>query len=835
MNFLNYILNWPKDWLDWLNNWLNNTDQTTIDEIAIAVVSSLILVFLGFMCNNLIWKLRHNTPRDNHVEPAGSNALHYSNVKIKTTGRKLEIKKLRSFMKKPNPFLWCLITGEGGTGKSKLCYDFMKNMKRRWWKPCGWQPCMPKKTDKGFTKEKLDNCIEALPKKTLFILDYAEYNTREITQWMADLTESRYNKKKIRVILIQRRQDRSQAYLEMIRNSCGGYQFDESPLKLEPIDEPFMEKLIAGYIQEKKASAPPEKVIDASVTPERVINKLIELDKDLRRPLYALMIADAFIEGRSITDNKSLMEYIYGREKQAIVDSIKDASFGDDDSITAMMLKAIATMRGSVSIKTVCEELEWKEPKPKTFQSRSFGKNPAFAKDETCEPIEPDIIGAYFVFRFLGEDCVSEFRDKCIRYAWQCDENYYMRGFMTRLMQECETSSKAFDSSALSWFSAVEIMKGETEIAAQSFKNHIYIEKLTIPASVKSIGFEAFNGCEKLEEVSFDGGSKLKSIGTAAFYGCKKLHTVNLPNSLDSIGSHAFECCPLENVTVPPTVKKAGQAAFYGCGVKFEDSFDTALKKKLLGGETLEFGGLTWDVLDERNYKGRKQKLIVTHDVIEYRAYDDVTEEEWRSDEYSDTTWEECSLRAYLNDKETVRKYTQKDGSKVRLDFRDNGFLQRFIDYDRAKIWHPESDEEKLKNGREKYITANGQTVPAIQQPSTCDRVFLLSIEEVIKYYNPKRKTAKEYLEWCHSNGFNLGVLDEELLKNSWFPAEFPQSEDMVVCDKKETWWWWLRSPGGSSYYAAGVYYGGYLLMNGTNTFRESGGVRPALWLNLES
>ena len=46
MNFLKYILNWPKDWLDWLNNWLNNTDQTTIDEIAIAVLSSLILVFL---------------------------------------------------------------------------------------------------------------------------------------------------------------------------------------------------------------------------------------------------------------------------------------------------------------------------------------------------------------------------------------------------------------------------------------------------------------------------------------------------------------------------------------------------------------------------------------------------------------------------------------------------------------------------------------------------------------------------------------------------------------------------------------------------------------------
>ncbi|MDR2728733.1 MAG: DUF6273 domain-containing protein [Chitinispirillales bacterium] len=41
--------------------------------------------------------------------------------------------------------------------------------------------------------------------------------------------------------------------------------------------------------------------------------------------------------------------------------------------------------------------------------------------------------------------------------------------------------------------------------------------------------------------------------------------------------------------------------------------------------------------------------------------------------------------------------------------------------------------------------------------------------------------------------------------------------------------WWWLRSPGNNSNNAAYVNNDGNVNMNGNNTFRESGGVRPAL------
>jgi hypothetical protein len=47
--------------------------------------------------------------------------------------------------------------------------------------------------------------------------------------------------------------------------------------------------------------------------------------------------------------------------------------------------------------------------------------------------------------------------------------------------------------------------------------------------------------------------------------------------------------------------------------------------------------------------------------------------------------------------------------------------------------------------------------------------------------------------------------------------------------------WWWLRSPGNYQHNAASVSNGGIVNDFGYNVFLDSGGVRPALWVNLKS
>ena len=63
----------------------------------------------------------------------------------------------------------------------------------------------------------------------------------------------------------------------------------------------------------------------------------------------------------------------------------------------------------------------------------------------------------------------------------------------------------------------------------------------TIPNSVTSIGYGAFDGCSGLTSVTIP--NSVTSIGEAAFYGCSGLTSVTIPNSVTSIGKYAFEDC----------------------------------------------------------------------------------------------------------------------------------------------------------------------------------------------------------------------------------------------------------------------------------------------------
>ena len=823
---------------DWLNA-LNGFNKFLIADVVLPIVLAGLLGIWNF-----ITRRRPNSARDKHIDPKhkkkmSQHHLYYPNLKINVVGYKDELKKLKAFLRLIDIVQWCLITGEGGTGKSKLCYDFMRSKKRKFYKPWGWQPCMPAKTSKGYTKDLLNECSSQLGRKTLFILDYAEYNTTEIIDWISTLPADKNKKRKIRVILIQRRKSTSRVFNDFLN---GGYQFEGSPIALDNLlDEKSMPKLIGKYVRKyyKKQRE--------FLKPDEVYQRLVALDEDKKtyvRPLYALMLVNALSENRRISCAKDVLDYALDHEIKTIRDSLANDEFTVSDNWytvyekTAIVLNAIAIMIGIVSVIDTCKSLGLTLQTQGTELIEKFSKISIF-NNGNCEPIEPDIIGEYFVLRVI-EVFGSEDWSQYIKYAWQNDEKHYMRSFMTRLLQERVSSESAFAKFSLDVFSAVIIRDSETEVATHSFKSHTYIKKLIIPSSVKRIGFEAFNGCNNLEEVVFKENSQLESIGTAAFYGCAKLRTINLPNTLTTIGSHAFEKCPLDsNVIVPARITNAGKFAFFGCDVTFPDEYDKDKKTNLLGGETLELGGLIWDVLGERQYKGRKQKLIITHDVIEKKAFDAVTEEYWKSADYTGTNWHDCSLRAYLNKKITVREYTHPDGTMGKIDYSESGFLSRFTAEELTRICPPEENGVVLTaadNSSEGYVSTNGSKVEAIQGKETIDKVFLLSTKEVKNYYSTSSKTAKEYLQWCHDNAFSIGATDDEVLSGQysrWFPNELPMLEDAIACNGEETWWWWLRSPGYSDINAASVDYDGNLGMFGVEVNNAEGGVRPALWLNL--
>ncbi len=108
---------------------------------------------------------------------------------------------------------------------------------------------------------------------------------------------------------------------------------------------------------------------------------------------------------------------------------------------------------------------------------------------------------------------------------------------------------------------------GVTEVKEKQFENWNNLEKVTLPASIETIGTSAFDGCGALTTVELAGDSRLKTIGQRAFAGTK-LSALDLTEctQFTTIGANAFfNCTSLTSVKLPDSLEVIGTAAFAGC------------------------------------------------------------------------------------------------------------------------------------------------------------------------------------------------------------------------------------------------------------------------------
>ena len=109
------------------------------------------------------------------------------------------------------------------------------------------------------------------------------------------------------------------------------------------------------------------------------------------------------------------------------------------------------------------------------------------------------------------------------------------------------------------------------------------VSSVFIPATVTSIGRFAFRCCKFLATVTFAEGSQLKSIGVSAFSGTNPAHPrfkeIQIPNSVETIGTNAFQNCQdLESITLPASLKTIESSAFSYCLNLSEIKLPTSLK-----------------------------------------------------------------------------------------------------------------------------------------------------------------------------------------------------------------------------------------------------------------
>ena len=82
------------------------------------------------------------------------------------------------------------------------------------------------------------------------------------------------------------------------------------------------------------------------------------------------------------------------------------------------------------------------------------------------------------------------------------------------------------------------------------FQSCTSLTTIEIPASVETIGYNAFYGCTSLQTVTFEKGSQLKTIKGNAFANCTALTSIEIPASVETIERGAFSgCTSLQTVT----------------------------------------------------------------------------------------------------------------------------------------------------------------------------------------------------------------------------------------------------------------------------------------------
>lgn len=108
----------------------------------------------------------------------------------------------------------------------------------------------------------------------------------------------------------------------------------------------------------------------------------------------------------------------------------------------------------------------------------------------------------------------------------------------------------------------------------------------SVPGSVKVIGKRAFEYGYNLCRIALPAG--LKEIQSSAFTGCSSITQLKLPEGLEIIGSGAFISSGLKEITIPASVKEAGNNILMSA---------CSLEKVVILNPNLEFTDLiSWDV-----------------------------------------------------------------------------------------------------------------------------------------------------------------------------------------------------------------------------------------------
>ena len=179
---------------------------------------------------------------------------------------------------------------------------------------------------------------------------------------------------------------------------------------------------------------------------------------------------------------------------------------------------------------------------------------------------------------------------------------------------------------------------------------------------------------------------------------------------------------------------------------------------------------IKWLVLAKEN----NRVLVISDKALDCQPYNSSYTEE--------VTWENCSLRKWLNGTFLNKAFSTEEQAQIQ-------------------------NTTVSADNNPQYSTNPGN--------ATTDKVFLLSINEVEKYFNSDEARKCAPTAYAKAQGAST-------------------NDTCKTPSGAATCWWWLRSPGDDQSSAAYVYFGGDVFELGNYVFSGLNAVRPAMWITID-
>lgn len=337
----------------------------------------------------------------------GSDRFSYKSGIVGFYGRKKEIQQLEIFLNdQRRQVQWWAITGEGGTGKSRLALEL-----RRYATQIHWDTV-------SITSSNNLNDIHSIGRNLLITVDYVQELASDIGKWLVRLDDSRPSTY-VKVLLIERQGnnmfDASWIYqiqrgiksIDFLSNSCFNPQ---NFLSLSRLDNNSSISIMTDYIISQKPDIKFD-IKDFFV----MLRQLYDIDNRLTRPLYALMIADVWIheqEKAAGWSKNEILDYILYREKVRYVEIINNISNKWNLINAIFFIKAWATAHGAVRVDNIKNQKKyWNILESHSAEFPSvvdlLKHNGLVSNNEHGEifvqSIQPDILGEYYFIMYIKE------------------------------------------------------------------------------------------------------------------------------------------------------------------------------------------------------------------------------------------------------------------------------------------------------------------------------------------------------------------------------------------------------------------------------------------------